>query len=58
MMKKFKLVNNPLGFHSVEINPKHFTLVKDMEFDGKIFRDTVHGITPDELAQLISEVSK
>lgn len=27
MMKKFKLVNNPLGFHSVEINPKHFASV-------------------------------
>ena len=34
-----------MGCHAVE---KHFTLEKNMKWNGVIFRDTVHGATPKE----------
>lgn len=35
---------------------KHFTLEKDMTFKGKVFRDTVHGITPNEFEILAKKI--
>jgi N,N'-diacetyllegionaminate synthase len=37
---------------------KHFTLQKDMKWNGETFRDTVHGATPAEFQKLAKELSK
>lgn len=36
-------------WHNAICVEKHFTLVKDLAWEGKTFRDTVHGATPSEL---------
>lgn len=43
------------GVHVIE---KHFTLKKRMEFQGVIFRDTVHGSAPIEFTAIARELSK
>lgn len=43
------------GVHVIE---KHFTLKKRMEFQGTVFRDTVHGAAPNEFTQIARELSK
>lgn len=43
------------GAHIIE---KHFCLVKEEAFMGKVFRDTSHGITSRELERLAKELSK
>lgn len=43
------------GVHVIE---KHFTLKKNVEFQGAVFRDTVHGAAPNELNSIARELSK
>lgn len=38
--------------HGAKVIEKHFTLEKNMDWKGHIFRDTIHGATPAELKQL------
>jgi N,N'-diacetyllegionaminate synthase len=38
--------------YGAQIVEKHFTLKKSEKFKGKVFRDTVHGSTPDEFERL------
>lgn len=38
--------------YGAKIIEKHFTLAKNEQWNGQIFRDTVHGATPDELLKL------
>lgn len=38
--------------YGANVIEKHFTLKKNMEFSGAIFRDTVHGSDPKELERL------
>jgi sialic acid synthase SpsE len=50
-----KIAYSEFGAHIIE---KHFCLTKNEEFSGVVFRDTVHGATPQEfetLAHFMSE---
>lgn len=38
--------------HGVKIIEKHFTLTKNEEWNGHVFRDTIHGATPKEFKKL------
>ena len=42
--------------YGATIIEKHFTLEKNISFEGKIFRDTVHGATPDELEKIANGI--
>ena len=35
---------------------KHFTLEKNVSFEGKIFRDTIHGATPEEVYRIAQAI--
>jgi sialic acid synthase SpsE len=47
--KSFHSCLKAIRNHGVNCIEKHFTLQKDVCWDGVIFRDTVHGATPREL---------
>ena len=38
--------------HGAKIIEKHFTLTRDIYFEGKQFRDAIHSADPDQLAKL------
>lgn len=43
---------NAARLHGATVIEKHFTLQKGMSFDGRVFRDTIHGATPKEFEAL------
>ncbi len=43
--------------HGANVIEKHFTLTRDIYFEGKQFRDAVHGATPSEFEQLARSIS-
>lgn len=43
-----------IDLYGVNLIEKHCTLEKDIKFEGKIFRDSVHGALPHEMEELIN----
>lgn len=44
-------------FHNVHIIEKHFCLTSGDKWNGQIYRDTVHGVTPNEFEKLAKLLS-
>lgn len=44
--------------YGVKIIEKHFTLDKNLDFNGKVFRDTIHACDPTELEELARLLKK
>lgn len=42
-----------IDLYEVPVIEKHFTLRKNVEYQGQVFRDTVHGCNPTEMAELV-----
>lgn len=44
--------------YGASVIEKHFTLERNLAFNGTVYRDTVHGATPNELSKLARELSQ
>lgn len=56
--KSFHTCLKAIRNHNVNCIEKHFTLQKDVCWDGVIFRDTVHGATPRELEIIANAIQR
>jgi sialic acid synthase SpsE len=65
--KGFGYSDHSIGIHAcvhavqelgAPVIEKHFTLEHRMQFRGEVFRDTVHGATPEEFGKLASIIKR